>query len=95
MQNPPSRHDLEIAMFEKIDARLDMLAEDMKDVRERVIRIEAQDVTGKVAALEQRVQTLERWQSRITGQVALIIVPISAAIGAIFKLILDLVTSHH
>lgn len=86
--NQPSR-DLELALIEKIDSRLDTLAEDMRDVRERVIRIEAQDVSAKINGLEGRVKLLEEWKARFQGQVALIVVPTAAATGALIKFFMD------
>lgn len=87
---PTVGSELQLALIERIDSRLDAVAEDMRDVRERVIRIEAQDVAGKLTIMETRLKTLEEWKARVTGQVALVIVPVAAAVGAAIKLVLDL-----
>lgn len=83
--------ELELALFEKIETSLGELHADMRDVRERVIRIEAQDVQGKLTSLELRVSTLEKWQSRVVGQIAIAVIPISAAVGVLIKLAFDLI----
>lgn len=75
----------ELALIERIDSRLDKLAEDVTDVRERVIRIESQDVTAKLNALEVRTRVLEEWRARVAGQVTLFVIPIAAAVGAVIK----------
>ena len=82
---------LQIALFEKIDSRLDELTKALQDVRDRVIRIEAQDPSAKISALDTRVRAIEEWKSRLAGQVALIVVPIAAAVGFIIKVIVDTV----
>ena len=87
-----SPRELELALFEKIDTRLDSLVEDVRDVRERVIRIEAQDPSAKISSLETRVRDLENWKSRVAGQVALVVVPIAAGCGVLVKLVLDALT---
>ncbi len=90
--NPPrsSTRQLELALFEKIDQQLDGIVEDVRDVRERVIRIEAQDPSAKIVALEARVRTLEDWKSKIAGQVAMIVVPLAAAVGGLVEFIISL-----
>lgn len=90
-RNPGSRTiQIELAMFEKIDQRLDNLAEDVRDVRERVIRIESQEVSAKLVIVEARVRALEEWKARVAGQIALIVVPIAAVVSVIIKLVIDL-----
>lgn len=91
----PRKHtnsELELALFERIDSRLDNLAEDVRDVRERVIRIESQEVSAKLVLVEQRVRALEEWKARVAGQIALIVVPIAAAVSVAIKIIIDLAT---
>lgn len=88
--DPVSRRDVELALIEKIDARLENLSEDVRDVRERVIRIEAQDVSGKLSALELRIAHLENWRSKIMGQIALVVIPVTAAVGVFVKVLIDL-----
>lgn len=39
-------------LVDKVDTRFDSFRDDLKDVRERLTRIEAQDQPGKIAALE-------------------------------------------
>lgn len=90
-RNPSSRTiQIELAMFEKIDQHLDNLAEDVRDVRERVIRIESQEVSAKLVIVEARVRALEEWKARVAGQIALIVVPIAAVVSVIIKLVIDL-----
>lgn len=87
----PSTRDLELALFEKIDQRLDAVAEDLRDVRDRVIRIEAQDPSAKVIALENRVRMLEEWKARVAGQVAMIVVPIASIVGIAITVLFNMI----
>lgn len=74
---------------EKMDVRLSRIEEKMGEMNERTIRLDAQDVGPKVKELESRVRALEEWKSRVGGQIAVIIVPIAAAVGAFMKVIVD------
>lgn len=81
--------EIEIELFKRLDTRLERLEEKIDDMNEKIIRLDAQDVTPKLKELETRVRALEEWKSRVMGQVTVIVVPVAAAIGALVKVIFD------
>lgn len=82
--------EIEIELFKRLDVRLERLEEKIDDMNEKIIRLDAQDMSPKIKELELRVRHLEEWKSRIAGQVAVVVVPIAAAVGAIIKVVLDI-----
>lgn len=87
--NPNRAREIEIELFKRLDVRLERIEEKMDDMNEKIIRLDAQDVTPKIKELETRVRALEEWKSRIAGQVAVIVVPIAAGVGAVVKVLFD------
>lgn len=81
--------EIEIELFKRLDIRLERIEEKMDNMNEKIIRLDAQDVSPKVNDLEKRVRKVEEWQSKLNGQIALIVVPVSAAVGVTIKLIAD------
>lgn len=77
MSKPEALQHIEITvlrqMGENIAAQtrhLEDLSKDVRDVRERVIRIEARETEKDVEALEQRVKALEDSRSQVRGVAA-------------------------
>lgn len=90
--NHSRAREIEIELFKRLDVRLERIEEKMDDMNEKIIRLDAQDMAPKVKDLETRVRALEEWKSRIAGQVAMIVIPIAATVGAVVKVLFDVMS---
>jgi len=57
-------------LVDKVDTRFDGFRDDMKDVRDRLTRIEAQDQPQKIASLERDLKAAAREISRVENEAA-------------------------
>ena len=63
-------HDKMDRLTDKVDARFDGFHEDMKDVRDRLTRIEAQDQPQKIAKMEADLKTVAQDIHRVEKEAA-------------------------
>lgn len=87
-------HEVEVTLLRDISSRVTDLGKDLKDVRDRVIRIESQDALAKIDRLEtflsavtDRVNTLESDRDKRVGM-QLLLAWLTKNAGWIFLLLM-------
>ena len=85
--SPDEARTMAIRLLERIDSKVDVIAQELKDTREKLIHLQASDLPERAKSMETRLGKVENRVTRVETRSAVIVAGLSILISGLVSFV--------